>query len=160
MLAEVHNLFQRLVEALASDVKYRPGERHRCGLWIESGGELILLHASAGFPDHYLRNRRLDIERSIAGKSFRRGQTIVLDNVRENDDWEPNPESSSPYLALICIPIGRWGVLTVDALHPMKEHVKMICELYGCMIEGAMEEYMRLLSVTEIAASKPEKKQA
>ncbi len=112
-------LFQRLIDNLASDVKQHAGERHRCGLWIVDGNELVLVYASAGFPESYVRSRRLSIERSLAGKTHRRKESFKYDDVTREDDWERNPNSNSNYTALISIPIGEWGVLTIDALQPM-----------------------------------------
>jgi hypothetical protein len=137
-------LIQRIVESLASDVKFRPGERHRCGLWleIEEANKLTLLFGSTGFPDNYVNQRILDINQSIAGKAYRKKQTVKRDIVSEDDDWERNPHSSSDYTALICIPIKAWGVLTIDALEPMKHEALLIGELYATIIEGALEEYI------------------
>jgi type II secretory pathway pseudopilin PulG len=133
-------LIQRAVDALASDIKFRPGERHRCGYWAAQEGQLRIEVASAGFPDYYIGERLLEIDNSIAGRSFRKREVIKVDSVGEDVDWQRNSKSSSPYKAIICIPVVPWGVLTIDALNPMNEEVKSIGQLYARIIEGAINE--------------------
>lgn len=144
-------LVQRVVESLVSEVKHLPGERHRCGLWFREEDLLTLTVASTGFPSNYVNNRVLSVNKSIAGTALRRQQTIKRDNVQEDEDWEPNPSSSSSYKAIICIPLSNWGVLTIDAMKPMKDEVVVIGELYAKIIEGGMHEFFRGLSLEEQA---------
>lgn len=140
---------QRIIEAIASDVKAHGGERHRCGLWLENrdSGVLKLIHGSAGFPEHYLNNKELDINDSIAGRSFRKKQVVKVDNVEEDSDWSAS-DSSNSYSALICIPIGEWGVITIDARSPMNENAQLIGELYGSIVEGIFDELFYQLSLS------------
>ncbi|RKD21111.1 hypothetical protein BEP19_15670 [Ammoniphilus oxalaticus] len=152
---KVTSLIQRLIDGLAADVKLSPGERHRCGVWLENNGILKLRYASSGFPENYIGVRELSIEHSLAGKSFRRKQTVKYTDVTEEEDWEKNPASSSDYTALICIPMAGWGVLTIDALKPMRDEVSIIGELYGALIESAVIEFLINDSMAnEAAASK------
>jgi hypothetical protein len=145
---------QRIIEAIASDVKSHGGERHRCGLWLEmrDQGVLRLIHGSAGFPEHYIGNKTLDINDSIAGRAFRKKQVLKVDNVLEDSDWNTS-DSSNSYTALICIPLGEWGVITIDARKPMDENAQIIGELYGSIIEGIMEEIFNILAYNEIENS-------
>jgi hypothetical protein len=151
-------LIQRVVDALASDIKHRPGERHRCGVWsyIDDRECLELMVASSGFPNYYIGERRLDIHRSIAGRSFRKKQVEKIDNVNEDMDWEKNSQSHSAYTAMICIPINDLGVFTIDALHPMSEEVACIGQLYARVIEGAFIAHyfaFRIIQQTAEAAA-------
>lgn len=140
------SFLQRIVEAIASDVKSQGGERHRCGLWLDAPdqGKLKLIHGSAGFPEHYLNNKTLDVNDSIAGRAFRKNQVLKIDNVSEDSDWNAT-DSSNTYNALICIPVGNWGVITIDARKPMDENAQLIGELYGSIIEGTMEEIFNII---------------
>ncbi|MFG6493835.1 hypothetical protein P8610_00615 [Fictibacillus sp. UD] len=141
IIKSTHHFVERVIDSLVSDVKFDPGERHRCALWFEEEGELFILCGSSGFSQSYIENRRLDTNRSVAGKCFRKKEIIKRDNVLDDEDWEKNPNSTSKYSALICIPTGAWGVLTIDALSPMREEVIIIGQLYGKIIEGIINEY-------------------
>jgi len=149
---------QRIVEAIASDVKSHGGERHRCGLWLETDntGKLILLYGSSGFPEHYIQHRTLDIHDSIAGRSFRKKQVIKVDNVLEDSDWSPSETSNTTYKALVCIPLGVWGVITIDAREPLDENAQLIGELYGSILEGIMEDLFYLLNTQDVAEENTE----
>jgi putative methionine-R-sulfoxide reductase with GAF domain len=153
-------LIQRVVEALSSDVKSSPGEQHRCGLWLdEENGELIMYKGSSGFPENYINQRKLDIDHSIAGKAYRKQQTVKKDDVQNDEDWEPNPDSNSKYSAIICIPISKWGVLTIDAKKPMNNEQMLIGELYSYVIEGAINEFMQSFeAVSQVSVTLDNKK--
>jgi hypothetical protein len=144
------NLIQRVIEGLASDVKAHGGERHRCGFWIASldQGVLSLINGSAGFPDNYVESRKLDLNNSIAGRCFRKKLSINLPDVTIDTDWSP-VDSSGSYKALICVPVGSWGVITIDAKEPMEENAQLIGEFYSSIIEGIFNDFMyRLESET------------
>lgn len=143
VMYETVNLIRRATDNLASDIKFRAGEKHRCGLWIEQNRVLQLQFASAGFPTSYLNNRTLEVDRSIAGKSFRLKTIINEPDVTVNDEWQKNDQSTSKYKSLICIPVSTWGVLTIDGFHPMNDEVMMIGEVYATLLEGAFLEYVR-----------------
>jgi putative methionine-R-sulfoxide reductase with GAF domain len=132
------DLIQRIIEALASDVKSKPGDKHRCGLWVLDDDDFLLAFGSTGFPENYIGSRRLNVNWSVAGKSFRKGQTLSLPDVTKDDEWQRNADSNSAYTSLICIPIDPWGVLTVDGLNPMNDDVKNIGELYCSILTGAI----------------------
>lgn len=144
------SLIQRVIEGLASDVKANGGERHRCGFWIElqDKGVLSLLNGSAGFSESYIDKRTLDINNSIAGRCFRKKQSINLPDVTIDTDWS-SADSSGSYKALICIPVGLWGVITIDAKKPMEENALLIGEFYSSIIEGIFDDFMsRITSET------------
>jgi hypothetical protein len=159
---EYRQLIQQLINSLSNDIKFNPGERHRCGLWVEDedtgNKSLILVVGSTGFPPDYILNRVLNIDRSIAGNCFRKKQVIKRDNVLVDEDWEKNRHSNSNYTALICVPISDMGVLTIDALKPMKEEILCIAQIYARIIEIALselsgaefhEEYLNHLEVNQ-----------
>lgn len=134
---------QRIVEAIASDVKSSGIERHRCGFWLKDEGDTLTLRTgSAGFPDTYISSRKLDIHDSIAGRSYRKKQILNLPDVTADSDWS-SADSSGTYKALICIPIDVFGVLTIDAREPMDDSIQLIGELYGVIIEGVFNEMLR-----------------
>lgn len=131
---------QRIVESLAADVKTNPGEKHRSGFWIVDRDKevLTLLNGSSGFPDHYLGNRELGLNQSIAGRCFRKNELINCTDVTEDEDYE---SSNSDYRSLICVPVDNFGVLTVDGKEPFDKNVESIAELYATLIELALKEY-------------------
>ncbi|PID22470.1 hypothetical protein CSV61_02155 [Sporosarcina sp. P3] len=136
---------QRIVEAIAADIKSSGSERHRCGFWLKEGDDeeaLTLYTGSAGFPDTYISNRKLDIHDSIAGRAFRKKQIINLSDVTTDSDWS-SADSSGTYKALICIPVDVYGILTIDAREPMDENIQLIGELYAVIIEGVLNEMVR-----------------
>lgn len=93
---EIHQLMQKCLDTLASDIKTKAGGLHRCGLWWKQPpDELILMVASSGFPKNYAGKRSLNINRSIAGRCNRRMQVINVDDVSQDKDWEPNPEAKN-----------------------------------------------------------------
>lgn len=137
-------LIQRVIEGLASDIKAYSGERHRCGFWIEEKDQVMLRlsNGSAGFPENYIDNRLLDINNSVAGRCFRKKQSINIPDVTLDSDWS-SLNSSNSYKALICIPVGSWGVITIDAKEPMEENAQVIGELYSVIIEGIFDNFMK-----------------
>lgn len=150
-------LIQRIVEALASDIKSNGGERHRCGIWFENvdEGVLYLAHASAGFPHSYIGNRTLGMHESIAGRAYRKKRTIKIDDVQSDSDWNPSDTPSS-YRALICVPVASWGVLTIDAKEPMDENAVLIGELYASIIEGILDEVSRISTLQDTQEKQPQ----
>lgn len=140
-MQEATGLMQRILDQLSSDIKFRAGERHRCGIWINEERILKLSFVSAGFPCNYRNFRTLDVDNSTAGKSFRKKQTLRIPDVSKDSDWEANPESKSDYKSIICIPLGAWGVLTIDGLEELSEECEMIAELYATIIEGSVQEH-------------------
>ncbi|WJQ07672.1 hypothetical protein QT235_03180 [Geobacillus stearothermophilus] len=153
---EANFLIQRIIEALASDIKSNGRERHRCGLWFEDvkSGVLYLAHASAGFPHSYIGNRTLGIHESIAGRAYRKKRTIKIDNVESDSDWSPS-ETPSSYKSLICVPVNSWGVLTIDAKEPMDDNAVLIGELYASIIEGILDEVSRITASQKIEEKQP-----
>lgn len=141
---ELKNLIQRVIDSLASDVKFKPGETHRVGLWIEDHetNKLVLRFASAGFPTSYIDVRELEINHSLAGKSFRRKKTILENDVMKNDEFKPSSDAPTKYKAVVCIPFHHWGVLTIDAFKPMDDEARSIGELYGSILELVFQEYL------------------
>lgn len=142
-MSEAQNLIQRALDSLAADIKTESGGKHRCGLWITNNQSLRLVFASAYFPKNYKGSRELHLDRSLAGKCFRRQQTIKWDDVTTDSDWTPNPDTRSVYKSLICIPSGNWGVLTVDGINKMSEESLYIAETYGSVIDGAIIENLK-----------------
>jgi len=83
--SELRDLLKDSVEGIAMDIKFQPGERHRCGLWWEEDGELVLRFASIGFPRRYLDGgRRLNLDRSTAGRAFRRCEAFNVPDVSKD----------------------------------------------------------------------------
>lgn len=155
--SEAFSTVESIVQAIAAEVKNRPGERHRVGLWaMVENNELSFIIGSSGFPEHYY-DRKLDLDHSIAGKAFRKNQIIVRENVNQDEDWEPNPTSNSSYSSLICIPIwttqGPWGVLTLDGLKPMTQEVLSIGKLYSKVIEVALDKHLYFIDNEDIEYS-------
>lgn len=130
---------QRIIESLAADVKTNGGEKHRCGFWMafEDGGILRLIQGSSGFPDHYIGNRVLETDNSIAGRCYRKKILINCPDVNDDHDYE---KSDNNYTSLICVPIDELGVLTIDGLNKFDENVESISELYASIIEVLLYE--------------------
>jgi putative methionine-R-sulfoxide reductase with GAF domain len=156
LITAAADLVQRAVDFTAVDVKHRPGERHRCGLWIEQDGELILRWASVGFPAGHVDSRKLKVDKSLAGVAFRRQKTVRWDNVFSEPDWADNPNSTNAHKALVCVPVfldldsNPMGILTIDGLHPMTDEAILIGEAYGRVVELAFSGYGRGLELDEI----------
>lgn len=136
-----HSLIQRLLDALSSDIKHKSGEHHRCCVWISDDQVLFPAVYSAGFPGNYHEMRRLDRDRSIAGRAFRTKLTQNIKDVTVDTEWVANPQSRSQYKSLICVPLREFGVLTIDGIEPMGPECEYICELYSSVIIGALNEY-------------------
>lgn len=141
------DLLQRAIESLAYNIKSVSGDNHRVGIWSKHNeDELILIRASSGFPNDYVGQRKLELNRSIAGRCFRKGESINCPNVLADEDWVSNPQSSSQYKSLICIPLYGWGVLTIDAFQPLNDSCLIIGELYSSIINEIMLEYIHAVS--------------
>lgn len=149
VLHESNFLLQRMLDMLAVDMKCSPGGHHRCGIWLYEAPMLTLQLASVGFPNHYVGHRQLHIDRSVAGRSFRKQVTIQCADVLKDDDWERNPESKSPYRSLICISLGSYGVLSMDGLEPFNESSAVIGELYGAIMTGILAEQRTVIELGE-----------
>lgn len=149
VLHESNFLLQRMLDMLAVDMKCAPGGHHRCGIWKYEEPILILQLASVGFPNHYVGQRHLHIDRSVAGRSFRKQVTVQSADVLKDEDWERNQESKSPYRSLICISLGTYGVLTMDGLEPFNESSAVIGELYAAIMTGILAEQQAILELGE-----------
>jgi putative methionine-R-sulfoxide reductase with GAF domain len=154
----VNNHVQTIIESLATDVKTVIGERHRCGFWLadENNSNLTLANGSAAFPFGYVNNKTLDINNSIAGRCYRKKETIFIDDVSQDPDWSTTDNQSS-YTSLICVPVGPWGVITIDGKQKMTHNTVLIGKLYASIIEGYMNKFLlgqvSDFTQTEVAAS-------
>ncbi|MGQ8924017.1 hypothetical protein ACUUYQ_19595 [Bacillus halotolerans] len=139
----IEPLIQKVVEALASDIKAVVGEKHRVGFWMnindEEENEIVLTHGSSGFPHSYILHKTLDINHSIAGRSLRKNEVIKVDNVMDDPDWIVS-DTPSNYTALICIPIDNWGVVTIDAKEKMGNNTLNIGKLYCAILHNILEQ--------------------
>lgn len=151
------NLLSKMTETLASDVKFSPGEKHRCGFWVADNQSriLTLTHASAGFPSYYISNRELEFDKSIAGKALRLKQTINEEDVSRSLEWSKNPESLSRYTSIISTPVGDLGVITIDSMSPMIPETITIVESYAPLFKLVFMEIMVSLG-EETVKSEPE----
>lgn len=141
---------QRIIEGLAADVKTRAGEKHRAGFWVEDEEQLLkLIHGSSGFPDHYIGNRKLGMNDSIAGRCFRKNTIINCPDVNDDHDYE---KSDNDYVSLICVPVGLLGVLTVDGKIPFDKSAESIAELYASILESMITHLTIKESHTELFA--------
>jgi hypothetical protein len=141
---EALRLIQRILDQLSNDVKIRGGAQHRCGIWVVSNDQktLTLQFTSFGFPRHYKGNRTLEINDSLAGKTFLKKQKLNISDVKADKDWKPSPYTEVVrYKSLICIPLSGFGVLTIDGEEPMSEECELIGEVYASLIESAVIEH-------------------
>ncbi|MGG3281959.1 GAF domain-containing protein [Paenibacillus solani] len=129
------NLLAKMTDSLAADIKFSPGEKHRCGYWIfENENRLLrLFQGSSGFPNGYINNRELSVDSSVAGRAYRLRKTVYEPNVEEAMEWSKNPDSLSRYKAIISIPVFPFGVLTIDAINPMMKETIEIGEAYAAL---------------------------
>jgi putative methionine-R-sulfoxide reductase with GAF domain len=138
------NQIQTIIESLATDIKTVVGERHRCGFWVNTDDNnqfLTLVNGSASFPNDYINNRTLDVNRSIAGRSYRKKETLLINDVINDADWVFS-DSPSSYSSLICVPVGPWGVITIDGKQEMTHNTVLIGRLYASIIEGLMNNFL------------------
>ncbi|MED3792133.1 hypothetical protein P4571_06750 [Niallia alba] len=144
---------QTVIESLATDIKSVVGEKHRCGCWLVDPNTdyLTLFNGSSAFPSEQIMQKKLSINHSIAGRSYRKKETIHIDNVNNDPDWSLTDNPSS-YSSLICIPIGTWGVITIDGKQNMSHNTVLIGKLYASIIEGYMNKFF-YNEVTNIVTS-------
>lgn len=137
---------QNIIENLAADVKTTAGERHRCGFWLFDDEKEILklIQGSSGFPGHYIGNRELEYNNSIAGRCLRKKELINRSNVKHDPDYASS-ESESGYKSLICVPIGKFAVLTLDGYNPLDKNVESIAELYASILETLYESSIGII---------------
>lgn len=108
-LIEVHNqiknLLNRIIDSMAADMKFDPGEMHRCGLWLYQSEDrtLVLIHASAGFQTEHVNNKSLNVDHSIAGRAFRLKRTIKEDEVNNSYEWYKSSPTTSKYKAILAV---------------------------------------------------------
>ncbi|WP_336737362.1 hypothetical protein [Bacillus altitudinis] len=136
----VLDAINKILEGLTAVIKTDIGEMHRCGFWIIDDTVLRLLCGSSGFPLNYPGNRVLDINNSIAGRCFRKLESINIADVTKDVDWKES-DSSNTYNSLICIPISDWGVVTIDAKRKLSDNTLQIGQLYCSIISGILGEY-------------------
>ncbi|MGZ9584706.1 GAF domain-containing protein [Paenibacillus marinisediminis] len=146
VLTETGFLMQRMLDMLAIDMKLKPGGHHRCGIWLHGESMLTMRFASAGFPKHYVGERTLHVDRSVAGRSYRKQAIVHSPEVRRDEDWELNPDSKSPYQTLLCMPLSDYGVLTIDGLEPFPEAGRAIGEMYAAFVTGVLTEHTKAFS--------------
>ncbi|MED4206606.1 GAF domain-containing protein [Neobacillus mesonae] len=144
---DVATQIQTIIESLATDIKNVVGERHRCGYWVadENGQYLSLVNGSAAFPHGYVNSRTLDINHSIAGRCYRKNETLFINDVVNDADWVFS-DSPSSYTSLICVPVAHWGVITIDGKQKMTHNTVLISKLYASIIEGFMNKLLLNLS--------------
>lgn len=145
-------LLRRVIEALAFDVRNQANESHRCGLWLNVEPDMLVLAVtSAGFPFNYAWTRRLDINNSVAGRSFRKGTEEVVPDVMQDKDFAPNPQSTRGYRSMVCIPIAYRGtiagVITVDGRSPFSDADVEVCRTYARIVEFVFGERTDLVQV-------------
>ncbi|WP_225445415.1 GAF domain-containing protein [Paenibacillus arenosi] len=143
VLTDTSFLMQRMLDMIAIDMKRKPGGHHRCGIWLYADQKLTLRFASAGFPKHYVGERQLHVDRSVAGRSYRKQSIIQCADVTRDEDWERNTDSKSPYQTLLCLPLGSYGVMTVDGIEPFSEASRLIGELYAEIATGVLAEHVQ-----------------
>jgi putative methionine-R-sulfoxide reductase with GAF domain len=135
---------QSVIESMATDIKTVVGEKHRCGFWVNNDEEdedvLTLFNGSSAFPYGYENVRFLNLNHSIAGRSFRKKETLYIEDVAQDPDWSLSDNPSS-YTSLICIPISTWGVITIDAKQKMSHNTVLIGEFYASIIEGFLNKF-------------------
>lgn len=143
---EYDSLTQRIIESICNDIKMTSKTIHRSALWIyteENNGEQILtLHqASSGFEVRDLNLKKLNIHNSVAGRCFRTKKKQIVNNVSEDPDW--NFKENRKYEAILCFPIGDYGVITIDSKETISEQIVGIVALYSTLVEGIFDERMR-----------------
>jgi|GEM_PF-3424326 len=128
------------LDRISTDLKFSPGELHRCALWLDMDGRRLGMYvASAGFADYQRNHRVLEIDRSAAGRCFRTRTSRYSPNVNKDEDFFHRPGTTHRYLSLICVPLvlGELclGVISVDGREEeafRAEDVEMV-EAYGEM---------------------------
>ncbi|WP_026702834.1 GAF domain-containing protein [Salibacterium aidingense] len=139
---EAKRLNDEIITSLVADIKTSRGNTHRCAFWMATAdeSELEFLIGSPGFPDSYPGNRKLDTNKTIGGRSFRKREPLNIPNVTDDHDWEHNSDSISEYKALICIPFSDLGIMTVDSLTPFDDETYNIIKLYAQILDASTYE--------------------
>lgn len=125
----------QILETISFDISGNSNHTPRCGFWIANNenGTLDLLFNNHGYGK-LVQEKQLLIDRSIAGRSYRRGEVINTPDVSTDGDWEKG--YISKYKALICIPIGDIGVLTIDSLYPLDDMAESVGIIYSHLLNG------------------------
>ncbi len=83
-----------------------------CVVNLERNGKLPVIAMSAELPEHGATT--MSVEEGIAGKTYRTGEPILIPEVSEHP--EANPQG--PYRSGISVPIARYGVFQAVAEEP------------------------------------------
>lgn len=139
--SEFRQLATRILENLATALKTRTEDNHRCGLWFVVSDGLLMVAATSGFPASYLYTRKLGLNDSVAGRAFRKKTEEVVQDIDQDPDYTRNPESKHNYKSLLCFPIAPYGVVTIDAKRPFDEAQISIARLYVRLISSLVVEF-------------------
>ncbi len=110
---------------LAAAVSSGADDYQRASIWIEAGSGDLRMRAGFNFRADAIANARLRIDRSIAGWVLRHDETIRIDDVASERDFETKRRTSGDYRSLLVAPIrgsgggpgppGTLAVLSIDA---------------------------------------------
>lgn len=76
-----------------------------CGIDAVEDGYFVPKYTSSGMPGE--GTERMSVEDGLAGKTYREGRSIVIDDVRSDDDAKP---VQAEYRSILSIPVGDVGV--------------------------------------------------
>lgn len=60
---------------------------------------------AAGHRPESVKNYKREIDKTMAGLAFRRGETVESSNVRKDPRFEANPKESRPFCSLVSMPV-------------------------------------------------------
>ncbi|PSP88827.1 hypothetical protein BRC90_06625 [Halobacteriales archaeon QS_4_69_34] len=129
---------------LTVDVAERVLDFELCHVGIEAGGEIVPRASSAGtepgdFPV-------LSVEEGIAGKTYRTGESFVVEDIAANEDAEPARET---FRSDLSVPLGEMGVFQAVSTEPsyFDDTDRELAEL---LVSHATETLARIRSEAEL----------
>ncbi|WP_252314727.1 hypothetical protein [Sinobaca sp. H24] len=108
-IAKAQSLLNKCINSMSSNLKSHSSGDFRCAIWIKQGSVFKFRTGSIGFPDQYYGNRELEIDKSTAGRCYRKEIDLVIDDVSQDDDWSPNEDVKKIYNAMVCIYLEGFG---------------------------------------------------
>lgn len=93
LLGTLH--FEELLEEVVNQVKENFGYYHSHIYLLDDNGKNLVVAAGTGEAGAQMKAKRhsiaLDAQTSLVARAARSGEVVKVDNVREADDWLPNP---------------------------------------------------------------------
>jgi len=117
-----------------------------CTIVMRDGEWLVPYAVSEGAPEN--GSRRMHIDQGLAGKTYRTGDSYILDEVTPDDETDP---ATDTYRSGLSIPIGKHGVFqaTHTEVNAFSKEDQALAELLISHTEQAIDRIERERELTE-----------